>query len=175
MTQLEPPLATALGHFQAGRLDEAQDISRQILQRQPDNADALHLLGVLWPEVFERMAGELRAKAVPAPRATVQVPIAAGELVDRITILEIKSERIQDSEKLRNVRKELTALSQVRDRELPTTPELARISRYDIGIREPGNAECAEFAEMSQCFSPSFCSASSALSAVPHLLRVVPG
>ena len=82
------------------------------------------------------MADEIRAKVAPTPRATVQVPIAAGELVDRITILEIKSERIQDAAKLRNVRNELAALSKMRDRELPTTPELADLTAQLRAVNE---------------------------------------
>lgn len=42
----------------------------------------------------------------------ILVPISPGELVDKITILQIKSERIQDSAKLRNVQHELTVLRQ---------------------------------------------------------------
>jgi protein O-GlcNAc transferase len=37
----------ALAHHQAGRLLQAEAIYRQILQAQPDDADALHLLGVI--------------------------------------------------------------------------------------------------------------------------------
>lgn len=44
--------------------------------------------------------------------AEVLVPVAAGELVDKITILEIKSERMVDPQKLRNVRLELETLRQ---------------------------------------------------------------
>ena len=40
----------------------------------------------------------------------ISVPIAYGELIDKITILEIKSERIDDSAKLANVRLELDLL-----------------------------------------------------------------
>jgi hypothetical protein len=39
------------------------------------------------------------------------VPISPGELVDKITILEIKSERMTDATKLRNVRTELDLLN----------------------------------------------------------------
>jgi hypothetical protein len=38
------------------------------------------------------------------------VPVSIGEHIDKITILEIKAERITDSEKLNNVRKELELL-----------------------------------------------------------------
>lgn len=40
----------------------------------------------------------------------IQVPVSFGELIDKITILEIKSERIEDPAKLANVRRELAAL-----------------------------------------------------------------
>lgn len=40
----------------------------------------------------------------------VQVPVSFGELLDRISILQIKSERMQDAGKLVNVRHELAAL-----------------------------------------------------------------
>ena len=40
----------------------------------------------------------------------ILVPVSFGELLDKITILQIKSERITDTTKLANVRKELAAL-----------------------------------------------------------------
>jgi hypothetical protein len=43
----------------------------------------------------------------------IRVPISAGELLDKITILRIKERRIADPEKLANVRNELRALEQV--------------------------------------------------------------
>ena len=42
---------------------------------------------------------------------TVSITVSYGELLDKISILEIKSERIQDVSKLHNVRQELTLLS----------------------------------------------------------------
>ena len=56
------------------------------------------------------------ARAVRTPSVTVA--IAPGELIDKITILEIKAERITDPEKLRHVRAELAALSEARDRSI---------------------------------------------------------
>src|SRR5207237_1831300 len=38
------------------------------------------------------------------------IPVAFGELVDKITILEIKAERLTDKDKLKNVRHELDLL-----------------------------------------------------------------
>jgi hypothetical protein len=41
----------------------------------------------------------------------ILVPVSFGELLDKIAILQIKSERISDPAKLENVRKELDALA----------------------------------------------------------------
>ena len=41
----------------------------------------------------------------------ILVPVSFGELLDKIAILEIKSERMSDEAKLLNVRKELDALN----------------------------------------------------------------
>jgi hypothetical protein len=43
--------------------------------------------------------------------AELLVPISPGELIDKITILEIKSQRMTDATKLHNVRTELSLLS----------------------------------------------------------------
>ncbi len=43
----------------------------------------------------------------------ISVPVSPGELLDKITILEIKAEQITDTEKLRNVKTELHLLTQV--------------------------------------------------------------
>jgi hypothetical protein len=40
----------------------------------------------------------------------INIPISWGELVDKITILEIKLDRIQDAKKLENIDRELQAL-----------------------------------------------------------------
>lgn len=40
----------------------------------------------------------------------IQVPVSPGEVLDKITILEIKSERISDPDKVANVRRELELL-----------------------------------------------------------------
>lgn len=41
----------------------------------------------------------------------IKVPVSFGEVLDKITILEIKSERIKDDAKLKNVRLELNELN----------------------------------------------------------------
>ena len=54
----------------------------------------------------------------------ILVPVSFGELLDKIAILQIKSERMTDAAKLANVRNELTALE--------TTWEAHPASRQDI-------------------------------------------
>jgi Family of unknown function (DUF6165) len=48
------------------------------------------------------------------PPQDILVPISVGELMDKITILEIKSERIKNPSQLENVVRELKALRSVR-------------------------------------------------------------
>jgi Family of unknown function (DUF6165) len=55
----------------------------------------------------------------------ILVPISVGELIDKITILEIKSERIENARQLENIARELAALRAVR---LGEIAELARLA-----------------------------------------------
>jgi hypothetical protein len=48
--------------------------------------------------------------ATGCPMSELLVPVSYGELLDKIAILQIKSERMTDSAKLENVRRELSAL-----------------------------------------------------------------
>ena len=57
--------------------------------------------------------------------STISVPVSYGELIDKITILEIKAERIGDAAKRANVRTELDLLN--------TTWAAAAASHTDIG------------------------------------------
>ena len=43
----------------------------------------------------------------------ISIPISFGELIDKITILEIKAQKIEDQAKLVNVQAELKALSEI--------------------------------------------------------------
>lgn len=57
----------------------------------------------------------------------IQVPCAPGELLDKISILEIKSERIVDANKLTNVKTELNLLTEIREQNIPQTDELEEL------------------------------------------------
>jgi len=68
------------------------------------------------------MKAARRARAAP-----LVVEVSPGELIDKLTILEIKTERIVDPAKLANVRAELDILEAARRRALPASPELDRL------------------------------------------------
>jgi len=59
---------------------------------------------------------------------SIAVPVSPGELVDKITILEIKAERIADAAKLGSVRTELNLLRAARDSAAKPSAELARLT-----------------------------------------------
>ncbi len=48
---IQQMMQIALQHHQAGRLTQAESLYRQVLAQQPENADALHLLGVIARQV----------------------------------------------------------------------------------------------------------------------------
>ncbi len=75
---------------------------------------------------------------VPAVRGkekTMKVDVSIGELVDKVTILAIKSERISDPEKLKNIRREFEILkSEMHSAGIDVqSPEYGRL--YEINTR----------------------------------------
>ena len=81
-----------------------------------------------WSELFARVAAALEPLAKASRdvirKATIAIPSAIGELIDKITILEIKSERISDPAKLENVRNELSLLHALQTKEDLSHPRL---------------------------------------------------
>ena len=59
---------------------------------------------------------------------SVSVEVSPGELIDKITILEIKLERIDDAKKLKNVKSEWETLTAARDAAVESSDELERLS-----------------------------------------------
>jgi hypothetical protein len=43
----------------------------------------------------------------------MKIEVSNGEIIDKLTILQIKCERIRDENKLRNIRKEFTELKEI--------------------------------------------------------------
>jgi len=92
-----------------------------------------------WEEVFERMAGEVQKLITNRPRRPsrqVLVEITPAELIDKITILEIKSERLTDPAKLVNVHMELAALLAVRAQVLEPSEQLRELTAELRAVNE---------------------------------------
>ena len=65
------------------------------------------------------------------------VPVSVGELFDKITILQIKNERITNLEALRNIERELRALENICNNLINIDPELiAQLKLVNIEIWE---------------------------------------
>ncbi len=88
----------------------------------------------------------------------IMAPVSAGELVDKITILRLKAERIGDPAKAANVRRELDLLEAVSARELSASEDLAALTLELAQINaalwdiEDGKRDC----ERRQDFGPAF-------------------
>jgi hypothetical protein len=67
---------------------------------------------------------------------TILVPISPGELLDKITILRIKAQRIGDAQKLANVRYELGLLEKTWGEANPDGVDLSREERDLTAVNE---------------------------------------
>ncbi|MFL1484828.1 MULTISPECIES: DUF6165 family protein [unclassified Marinobacter] len=66
----------------------------------------------------------------------IKVPVSFGEVLDKITILEIKSERIQDEAKVRNVRLELDELTATWNEAVPDQSAIADLRAQLKSVNE---------------------------------------
>ncbi len=135
--------------------DDSPWYSTLRLFRQPRRGD--------WPPVFNRMADALRdTLASPDGRRTehtpAAVPIAPGELLDRLTILQIKSERLSDPVKLRGIHVELEALCSARERSLPASEQIDALARELRQVNEQlwGIEDDIRLCERAGDFGPRF-------------------
>ena len=93
----------------------------------------------------------------------IQVPVSHGELIDKITILQIKSERIADQAKLANVRTELDMLEATWSADAASATDIsderARLKAVNealwdiedsIRLKEKARAFDAEFVELAR-------------------------
>ena len=88
----------------------------------------------------------------------IMVPVSAGELIDKITILEIKAEHFRDAEKLAHVRQELDLLRTVWKQTIEPSPQLAEVAGQLESInRELWRIEDAlRLCEREKDFGPRF-------------------
>ena len=61
--------------------------------------------------------------------SAIRVAISPGELVDKITILAIKLEHIDDPAKLENISREMDSLAEIYSERVPKSDELDRLTR----------------------------------------------
>lgn len=93
----------------------------------------------------------------------ILVPVSFGELLDKIAILQIKSERMSDPAKLANVRKELQALEATWAASPASQPDIAALRlalklvnerlwviEDDIRLKEQAQAFDAEFIRLAR-------------------------
>jgi hypothetical protein len=87
----------------------------------------------------------------------ILTPISAGELVDKLTILRVKAERIAP-EKQANVRRELSLLEAVARREIPQDEHIAALTAELMAVNaalwdiEDGKRDCERRGD----FGPGF-------------------
>jgi hypothetical protein len=121
------------------------------LFRQPRPGD--------WEAVFEAMAVALPALMARTPRPkTIRVEMAPGELIDKITILEIKKERITDPNKTRNILRELSTLETTRDQAMTPSQGLTRLTAELKKVNEAlwEIEDAIRLCERAQDFGPRF-------------------
>ena len=88
----------------------------------------------------------------------ILAPISAGELIDKITILRVKAQRIGDPAKEANVRKEMALLEATALSHIPPSAEMERLTAELMTVNaalwdvEDGKRDC----ERRQDFGPEF-------------------
>jgi Flp pilus assembly protein TadD len=115
-----------------------------------------------WDLVFQRMAEELAREVVPKPVvARVSIDVSPAELLDRLTILEIKRERISDPAKRTHVEAEHAELSKVRVAVLPRSVHLDDLTAdlKDANVAIWDVEEVVRRCERAQDFGPEFIAA----------------
>jgi tetratricopeptide (TPR) repeat protein len=112
-----------------------------------------------WAPVFARLADELRRLSGAAGRSgRVLAELSPGELIDKLTILGIKAERIADPDRLAHVHRELEALERARAEAVPRSEELARLTAALRAVNEAlwDVEDEIRLCEQAQHFGPRF-------------------
>lgn len=67
----------------------------------------------------------------------ILTPISPGELIDKITVLQIKKESIQHPERLANIVRELSLLEETKEKYFPKDPALlAKVAELEAALKK---------------------------------------
>lgn len=67
----------------------------------------------------------------------ILTPTSPGELIDKITILQIKKERIQNPERLVNIERELDMLEETKEKHFPKDPAFRqKIGEFESALKK---------------------------------------
>ncbi len=69
-------------------------------------------------------------------KSIVTIPISTGDLVDKITILEVKIQRISDLTKKENILFEWNKLTRILEKQIPITPKLLNLKKELLQTNE---------------------------------------
>ena len=89
---------------------------------------------------------------------SIKIDVSVGEIMDKLTILEIKSEKIQDSIKLANVRKERDSLLPAIDQPAYQTDEIKQLvaELKDINLKLWEIEDAIRLKEAEKAFDAEF-------------------
>ncbi len=112
----------------------------------------------VWRDVFEEMAHELKAMLSRRAARMVRTPCSIGELIDKITILRIKGQRIADADKLANVCRELATLERLAQDEGLAGADLDNLVRKLAAVNAQlwDVEDALRICERKQDFGPQF-------------------
>lgn len=89
---------------------------------------------------------------------SIKIDVSVGEIMDKLTILEIKAEHIQDQAKLANVRKERDSLLPAIDRPAYQTDEIKQLMAElkDINLKLWNIEDAIRLKEVEKTFDDEF-------------------
>ncbi len=142
---LDVALQLAITHHQAGRLQDAEQLYRTILQVQPDQSDANHNLGVLAGQVGQYEAGlpYLKAALTSNPYheqyslSYANALLVAGQAKEALSILQTAMQRGLNTPAAQSLRQiaEAAALNAPAKDEAPTPAEINQlIALFNAGL-----------------------------------------
>lgn len=142
-------------HKKTWLITSATDNLEQLSSEHPDLTLFAHANNSeLLFNIMHKLAYTIEQPATEVVMAEVQI----GELIDKMTILEIKTERITDERKLENIWKELNSLRTTFDEFFVTTPELEQLIKQLKSANEAlwETEDLIRDKEREKCFDDEF-------------------